>query len=454
MHKLGLNILGDGNFLAGKATSTVQRWHSPFTLVMNNYDYAASLKPFTTVIHRHWPDDNAGHHTTPAERYHTLRHTSSFDNDVILYTQNEPKADRVSAQFDISMVRLTEADGVGCVVGNYGYGGPEDTELEGALLPLLRELAASNKRRRAAGKPLAYLGVHEYYDFHDWRFQGFWKGEYWDVDPLAGNYWLIGRFHRILWVCDKYGIEYPPILVTEHGSDSNRDEKWHGWLAGAALSQEKYAKDLLDMQRLVYNHPAIHGVLIFTWGENWDTFDIRSADRLIGLLAQEAGTMEVVVNVGLIKRDAPGGAKVGSWAAGTYGGVTYSAPVTVGGYVWREFTLAGESWFSATGPVGEPNQWVILPDTGPVEPPPSSDPDLIALEARIQGVEEAIEALQVQPNVQELEERVGALEADVAYNQGDIVLIEEGLHNVRSILYNVFGAIIAWASEARDATKP
>lgn len=480
MHKLGLNILGDANFLGEKAHSVVRAWRSPFTLVMNNYDYAATLKGDTTPIHRHWQDDNISHITTPAQRYHTLRSTSSYDNGVILYTQNEPSADIISATWEAEIVRLSEADGVGVVVGNFGYGGPEDWEVENNLLPLLREIAASNKRRRAAGKPLAYWGVHEYYDFHDWRYIGPYKGRDWNVDPLTGNTWLIGRFLRTLAICDKYGIEHPPILVTEHGSDSNRDDAWHGWRAGVGLSQEVYAKHLLDMQRLVYNHPAIKGVLIFTWGENWDTFDIRDASVLHSAVAAAQGSAEpppveppveppapgddnvIKVKVNVVKRQAPGGDAIGTWVVGEYPTAISGIAQSDGKHVWRSFRLGDEFWFSATGPVENPTQWIEgatdpVVEPPPVVPPPLVDDELVndalmALDARIRGVEDAIEALKVSASVDGYRTRLEAAEQALSAAEVDVDNLRGEVSGLRAILNNTFGAIIMWASEGRDAT--
>lgn len=371
--KLGLNILGNGAYDEPHLLAWLRRALPPAVVVMNNGNLCGRLAsefPEMMVIARHWPDDNACAMVTPAERWRVLTaYVPSLPN-VWLYSQNEPEATERSAAWECALLNLADNAGRRVVVGNYGMGGPEDTEWRGALRPLLARLAG--------GAHL--LGLHEYFDFHNWRAPGY--------DPLAGDNWLIGRFGRMLAACDELGIPRPRVVITEHGSDSLTDIH-HGWRAGARLSELDYAAQLIGMDAQVYTPaPEVVGTCVFCWdgGTSWSTFNVREADGLLDHLARYAEeeramdmvTMTVTVLQAVRQRSSPGvtGEVLGTWAVGGYELAVSIEETIKDGYCWRYFVDGdGGAWWSATGPDADPQQWVALAVVEPPAPEPEPEPE-------------------------------------------------------------------------------
>ena len=391
MSKIGMNINGGGAYDEPRLLHYLDRWQPPVCVLMDNSDLALRLQeryPDMTLIWRRLPDADL-HKSTDAAAHVRLMASYVPDPRIVLYLINEPPADEAMAAW--TLAALDEADRIGrrLCVGNFGYGGPEDAQWEGALLPVLARIGGTQH----------IMGLHEYWDFHDWRFVGEYKGEPWNVDPLTGNNWMIGRFKRMFGICDRHSIPRPLVAITEHGSDSNRDDKWHGWKAGAGLSEENYAEQTIDIDRLVYQPaPEILGSCLFMWtpsNDKWnDTFGYKDATAFLDAVAAYAEDsrgenresmelMTVTVTTDVRRREGTGTSArqlPGDFGAGRYT-LHASASVMADGYVWRQFDDGGLIWWSATGPVAEPNAWITvepLPVEPPQEPPtPPEEPPVV-----------------------------------------------------------------------------
>lgn len=451
MSKLGPNVLAGGNFDAERLKAFIIGIKAPFTLVMNNASFARELVGITKPIYRRWPDDNYSHQEDPTARMLSMAQDTGFDPGVLLYNQNEPSQDATCHEWDADCVVATEALGVGVVVNNSGFGGPQQNEIESPkFLELLRVIAYSNERRRAAGIELAYLGLHEYAQYHDWRFDnldGHLDLPPVSYDPLTGNNWLIARYLKILEVCDKFGIEHPPIIITEHGYDGYT--QWdHGWNAAEQVPEETYAQDLLDMQVQVYNRDEIKGVLIFTWASddgNWTTFDIREAYAFQNYLIEhtEETQVSVTVHTTVSKRDDASltGTKLGNFEAGSYPYLEFSELITSDGYYWRKFSDGTDTWYSAVGVTAGGYISVVGDATLSLEVPDPTD-----WESAIDAVNASIAA--VQSEVDALWEVVGDMSTtadEVRINRLEAVM-QEVINKMKTIATSIVG----WASEAQD----
>jgi len=447
MSGIGLNILAGGAYDELRLLDWLDRARPPAGVVMNNGALAGRLAtryPEMLVVYRHWPDDNASAVAMPEERWRLLTAFAPQLPGVALYTQNEPSYTAECAAWEVDLIARADREGRRLVVLNAGMGGPEDEHWEGALLPLLQALADSAARRAARGLPPHVLGLHEYFDFHAWRAPGY--------DPLAGETWLIGRFRRLLAACDRLGISHPPVLITEHGADSLRSE-YHGWRAGAGLGEADYATQLIDMDRLVYAPaPEVIGQCVFCWTASdggWETYNVKDAPELLETLARYEGekhmtgttrmTVQVIVS-GLAKRSLPGttAATLGVFEPGTYT-LEVGAPIVANGYRWRYFRAGESAWYSATGPVADPEGWVKLEPLA--EPEPAPEP-----ESEAPPVPEEPPAAEPEAGeeAQDTLARLAALEAETQALRRDVA-------ELRAVLRRQYLAAMSWLSEAADS---
>jgi hypothetical protein len=473
--KIGLNILGGGNYNEPALLAWLDRALPSACVVMDNSDLALRLQaryPDMMVIYRAWPDDNIP--TIHIDAWAWVEWIASYvpDERILLYAGNEPSADERLADWTIDAMSHADTIGRRLIGPNPGMGGPEDWEWRTimpqpalsiemhlaelrrirdtdyqALKPYLMALHVSNRWRKTNGLEPHVVGVHEYFDFHDWRYPGY--------DPLAGQNWLIGRFRRMWDACDEMGLDRPPVLITEHGSDS-LSAPYHGWLAGDAISQPDYAAALMDMDTQVYNDPLVLGQTIFCWNGHdtgWSTFDISNAPTLLDTLAayaeaqREAGGDEdmdiewtqrrVIVTTPVNRRVSYGTtARLlnGQMAVGDYV-LDVGLQLDDGGYTWHQFRDGtGFTWWSASGHSATPNEWMTVTDYAPpVEPPdeppvdPPDDPQEPPFDA-------ALFVLQWQTFLDAMNKVLQAFTVAITAQQATLRTMQGEVNQVRAIL--------------------
>lgn len=125
---------------------------------------------------------------------------------VIIEDINEPNKDddaQVEWLAEFSIYEMQRWDEVGFRYACFGWAGgtPEPRHWEGEKMLDLLRICASNKGN-------VFIAVHEYSLNSD-----IWNGAFPDND----EYWYVGRFTWIHKACDKHGIGYPDILITEWG---------------------------------------------------------------------------------------------------------------------------------------------------------------------------------------------------------------------------------------------
>lgn len=416
--KIGLNILGGGNYNKPALLAWLDRALPAACVVMDNSDLALELQaryPDMLVIFRGWPDDNIPDiHPDPVAWVDRM---VSYvpDKRIVLYAGNEPSADERLADWTIGAIMRADEIDRRIAAGSPGMGGPEDWEWRTALpqpalslemhlaelrrirdadyqalKPMLQALHVSNRWRKAQGREPHIMSVHEYFDFHDWQYPGY--------DPLQGQTWLIGRFNRMWAACDEMGLDRPPVIITEHGSDS-LNSIYHGWLAGNAMSAETYAQALIEMDQQVYNVDGVIGQCVFCWNGHdtrWSTFDISNSQALLDALAayaeaqREAGgdtdmdtewtQKRVIVTTPVNRRVSYGTTArqiAGQMLVGDYV-LDVGLSIDDGLYKWWQFRETGTSntWWSASGHSASPNEWITVADYAPdPEPEPEPEPE-------------------------------------------------------------------------------
>ncbi len=152
---------------------------------------------------------------------------------VIIEDINEPnKDDDVQVEWlaEFSIYEMQRWDEVGFRYACFGWAGgtPEPHHWEGPIMLELLRICASNKGQ-------VFIAVHEYS-----LSSNIWNGAF----PDTNEYWYVGRFLWIHEACDKHGIDYPDILITEwgYGKDTHLLPKHDIRMVDYVSVSELYAK--------------------------------------------------------------------------------------------------------------------------------------------------------------------------------------------------------------------
>lgn len=248
------------------------RWKPKAVLVMNDPELAMFLqeiRPDAIVIYRHWPDNSIREMGTPQE-YLQKMISLIPDPRIVLYAGNELLLTPDDARWIQNLILLADRVGRSLVVANIATGNPNPTVISQILIPILELMSKVNTTH--------YLGLHEYYDFHD-PFKSGWN-------PLEGDNWLIGRFRTINDLCRQHGVQEPKIILTEHGADSVGNI-YNGYHKG--LSGERYGEHLILLDELVYRGTNVLAQLVFSYGNSggWSMFDVSKDEGLFKMLDNE-----------------------------------------------------------------------------------------------------------------------------------------------------------------------
>lgn len=248
---LGLNILGDRGYSEDETVAYVKALSPAYCVVLNNPSLAARLVPYTTVIVRRMPDDDAQNHENGRD-FVGSRH-ADVPKGAYLYCGNEPGRDAAGRlnQFTLEAQGAAAAFDLKLCILNWSTGVPEPANWD-VVAPCV-----SNAVKRGD-----LIGVHNYYN----------------GSPLNNfSYpWHVGRFRDAK---QRFGGQW---VVTELGylklkPDGKEMDGGKGW--GYDLSADKYA---LHLEKLANYYAAFQvGACLFSWPD-WDAhqFGIEASDTL------------------------------------------------------------------------------------------------------------------------------------------------------------------------------
>lgn len=190
-------------------------------VVIDRLSYALAIKhalPQTAVVFRRYHPSNAGGDDNLQLKLSAQQWLESYGDvppsaGLYVYCNNEPSRDRATFAHAEQCARLAVSAGYNIAVLNFSVGVPEPSDWElPESLSLLR-FAAANRNR-------VLVCVHEY--------AASFCGMEWGLsnDPatwpqsVSGASWLLTRYRNIYKACDKHGIGYPRIGVTEASFDA------------------------------------------------------------------------------------------------------------------------------------------------------------------------------------------------------------------------------------------
>ncbi len=171
-----------------------------------------------------------------------MRAWAEDDDNVLFESLNEIAANpgdletsRLYAAFELERMRLMEAEGLRCVIGNWSPGQPHESLWPEVFKPLLDAM-----------QPGDFVGVHEY----------------WSREQPLNDRWHCGRWTVIP---ELQGV---PIVVTECGRG---DGGWRG-----KISPEEYLQELERYHAILDASPNVLGAVVFSTlgpAQGWATFD-------------------------------------------------------------------------------------------------------------------------------------------------------------------------------------
>lgn len=149
---LGFNILGDRAFDRAVLISRVKQLQPAYCVVMNNPGLAAELMPYTTVIVRRFPDDNAQNVVSGAE--FVQARAAEVPKGAYLYLGNEPGKEAAAYLDTWTFEALSAAEqlGIKCCILNWATGNPEPADWDKVSLCIQRAVKGGH-----------LIGVHEYW---------------------------------------------------------------------------------------------------------------------------------------------------------------------------------------------------------------------------------------------------------------------------------------------------
>ena len=310
-------------------------------LVLDNLALAREIRqilPTSTIIFREFGStgDGALHTKYSAERW-LNEHAHQARDGIVLHVLNEPPFDKPVITWLTDLLKLAVPRRIPLIVGNWAVGNPipEQWPLAHDLLQLI-----------ADNSDLFILGLHEYaggvvtsglyggYPDNAGVKPGQTGGmnliqpANWPMDVSAITRYHMGRFKFLLNYCDRVGIDYPRIILTEHGFDDTSDIKawedtlkktspylnvrgwktlttqWQEWFSHLSWSpQRAYFEQLRWASETIYAGSPVEAQCIFCWGyssKEWKQFDIAEAtefQQLLEAYAQQAPKSQEVKTV-------------------------------------------------------------------------------------------------------------------------------------------------------------
>ncbi len=330
MPVLGLHILGDRGLSVDAIADEVRQLNARYHVVMNNSGLAARLLPLnTSIIYRHWPDDNL--HETAEPRAHVRMVDKIAPKGCLLYLGNEPARSTLSTLNTWTIAALDECERLGRrgVILNFSTGSPEPNDWE-----TLRGCV----ERAHAGDHL--LGLHQYFD----------------RQVTLSFPWHVGRERDAR---AAFGGKTPRIVITELGCAVGYDP-YKGWRT--ALTDDAYTAEL-TLAADHYFAQEIHACLFALCSADdrqWGTF-VPSARVLAGMARANsaAGRSPAPPGSRVQKPARAGDPEVGELQTGTFIRLR-GAPTLQGTELARMRQGQRLRWYPATERRADNFDWVYV----------------------------------------------------------------------------------------------
>lgn len=221
---MGFSI--DGLFLSGDDKNWLEsklKINNPKAVViLSDVNYAIHLKqilPRTKVAFRtFWGTENDNIHRTTTVNQFLQIYDDALRNDLIVYSNNEPKLDDSLVEWEYELSSKIIERGKQAVQFNWSVGMPANADTEYDKFKKNLRIIANNKAN-------LFLGLHEYW--FGWPFAEF--GEY-DAKPdfnsmnsfnlpASQKPYVVGRYRWLSDYCKRNFNATPNIILTEFGYD-------------------------------------------------------------------------------------------------------------------------------------------------------------------------------------------------------------------------------------------
>ncbi|HKI69067.1 MAG TPA: M23 family metallopeptidase, partial [Verrucomicrobiae bacterium] len=177
------------------------------------------------------------------------------NKDIIwVITTNEPDKDNDSnaewvAEFSIHTAQMAMADGYKWAAFGWSGGTPEPRHWRQPRMVEFLRLAAANRGKVA-------VALHEY----SWTIADIWNGR------NGEDYSQVGRFTKLIEVCDEQGIGHPDIFITE----------W-GWSEHDVPTPNVAMQHIYEAGELYAQYPAVKGAAVWYLGPGYQNIAHKAA---------------------------------------------------------------------------------------------------------------------------------------------------------------------------------
>jgi hypothetical protein len=307
-----------------------------FLLVLDELSFAQQVKgvlPQCNVIYRdrslHPQGDEAYAQVFSPQQF-VDKVTHFADGGLILHTTNEPEFSEKTVVWNTQVMELLAKKNLPAVVDGWAAGQPGDVNawkqpfmqrhLE--LLNARRDLFLLNLHEYAGGVITSgFVGGHpQETQYHP----DYVQVTNWPSIQQAKSLtmWHCGRFRFLQYALESWKINWPRIVLTEHGFDMMRDiggwlgrisrdtvkypeasgwkslsGQWENWWRTLGWGAEQaYFEQVAFADKVIYNGSAVEAQLLYCMGSNsprWEAFNVQNAFNLQERLVQYANAAVV-----------------------------------------------------------------------------------------------------------------------------------------------------------------